>query len=196
MTTFHKAELRRIQIDDWFRGLGFKITVPVSNVANDEIDRRGKAGQALFYRPASSQVSYETFMAASGQDRHWTVTTERDREKVGWEPAAVGYWYWAEVQGVCPRPLTARIKLPTDLATARLLALEEYVIVWHAHHAATNQKLDLRTWSWLRTRFGRFVLGAHECDGVVDIFRGGIRRRSIPRVLGGLRASEVVTNVT
>ena len=47
-------------------------------------------------------MTYATWMSAHGQGKHWTVANEADRAKVGWEDAAQGYWFTAEVAGACP----------------------------------------------------------------------------------------------
>lgn len=183
------VDSRREWIENWYRKLGFNISVPSPKVSRDEYLGKKANDKELFYRPATTEVSYEAFMSAVGQSGHWTVTSEADRAKVGWEPAAKGYWQWAEVSQDCPRLKETWHNL---MPVIRLLALEEYVIMWHAHKAATGQMLDLRTFSWLRTRCGQGALGADGYGGGVRVDWLGASGLSVPFGLGGGRAAEVV----
>ena len=163
------------------------------NVSNQEFYWRKKLGQALFYRPATSEVSYEALMIAFGQQDHWTVTNEADRAKIIWEPAPEGYWFWAEINPHCPR-----IGKIWDMLTVsiRLLSLEEYVIVWHAHKALTGKLLDDTTWNWTRTRFmtdrGSGALTVLEYEGRVCVDARGPKDLAFDFAGGGGRSSEVV----
>jgi len=184
------AQTRNNWFQNWYRELGFNLSVPLPAVSDKEFSRRGDLGQDLFYRPSSSMASYEALMTAVGQSNHWTLT-HGDREKVVWEPTATGYWFWAEVAQDCPRLGTPWNKL-TKVQKLNLLSLEEYVIVWWAHKAATNVMLDAGTWSWLRTRFGRGALHAYECDGRVDASRWNDDVLACPYDFAGGRVAEVV----
>ncbi len=164
--TWDLAEERRAQMEKFYCSRGFNVSVPKPGVSNREFARRRKLGQELFFRFATKTVSYEAFMAAVGQSTHWTVVDEINRAKIGWESAAEGYWFWAEVAESCPRLGTSW----NDLTSAHhLLALEEYVVVWWAYFAETGRKLDVSTWSWLRTPFGQCALSAVEDSGVVCV---------------------------
>ncbi|MDP2631547.1 MAG: hypothetical protein Q8P30_02130 [Candidatus Uhrbacteria bacterium] len=192
------AEERCAWFQRWYNELGFEIEVPVPTiggkaVSNREFDRRAKVGKLLFYRPATSEVSYEAFMTAVGQEDHWTVTDEAEREKVGWEPVETGYWFWAEVQKECPRLKTSCNTLTKKIT---LLSIEEYVIVWCAHKAETGEMLDQATLTWLRTRYrtnsGSGALGAYEFHGRVCVCRYGPEGLSVDCDDCGGRAAEVV----
>lgn len=183
------AEAHRQRFEDWYRSLGFAITVPKPEFSNHEFDRRRKRGQELIFHPATKDVPYEAFMAAVGQSSHWTVTNAAERAKIGWETTATGYWFWADVQDECPRLKTNWNVLSTQI---RLLSLEEYVIVWHATKAMSGRVLDVRTWCWLRTPFGPGALGANEYDGVVSVFGHSVESLSISNGGAGGRALDVM----
>ncbi|MFH1430489.1 MAG: hypothetical protein ABIG71_03125 [Candidatus Uhrbacteria bacterium] len=138
--------------------------IPKPNVSNREFARRRKQGQDLFWRFATDDLSYESFMRAVGQEDHWTVTDEKERAKIEWEPTDHGYWFWAEVQDNCPRLGISHNDLSKQIT---LLSLEEYVIVWHAFKQEHNGTIDVRMWCWLRTRyrFGFFDVGALDASG-------------------------------
>lgn len=157
------AEGRRAWFEDWYRKLGFTVTVPKPPVSNREFARREKAGEALFYRPATCEISYKTFMAAVGQISDWTVMTS-DSAKIDWDPANKGYWFWAEIQK------NSRLTMSWNQLSKqiRLLSLEEYVIVWHAHKA-NGTTLDVNTWCWLKTRFGAGAICICVCDGTFKV---------------------------
>ncbi len=188
------AEERRARFGQWYQGFGFtEVTVPKPDASNREFKRRAEAGQALFYRPATGEVSYEAFMAAVGQGQYWTVVDAVERAKIAWEPADAGYWFWAEVAEVCPR-----LKMPWNNLNAaiHLLALEEYAVVWHALKAQ-GVVLDASTWCWLRTRYkvakGRLsALSAGEAHGRVPVGRGGPENLARAYNNNGGRAAEVV----
>jgi hypothetical protein len=185
------ADKQRQWFEDWYRKLGFAITVPKPAVSNREFARRTKLGQFLVFRPSALSMTYHGFMAAVGQaSSHWTITHD-DRHKIVWEPTEVGYWFWAEVAADCPRLRTTWNSLNQAI---HLLSLEEYVIVWHAYKAKTGQMLDLRTWSWLRTRFGAGALLADGYNGRVGVHGYVAEALSIPHDNGGGRAAEVVKN--
>jgi len=192
MDTHGRAMDRMAWTRSWYRDLGFEIQVPIPDVNDAEYERRKslEIPQAMFYRPATSEVSYEAFMEAVGQGWHWTVG-HADREKIGWEPTAQGYWYWAEVSPECPRLYWTWLNL---MDSVRLLSLEEYVIVWYAHKAATGRDLDVPTWCWLRTRYDLSALDACEHDGEVDINTFGVRGLSRPSNDEGGRATEMIAS--
>lgn len=164
------APARRYWFQNWYRELGFTVSVPFPSVSDEEFNRRKELGQALFYRPPTSEVSYKALMKAVGQGKHWTVTDKDDRKEIGWEPTEKGYWFWAEVAEPCPR-----LGTPWDTLALKqklnLLSLEGYMIVWWAHKADADTLLDTRTWSWLRTRFGYSALVADEYCGRVGVGR-------------------------
>lgn len=204
------AEVYRAWFEAWYRILGFSVTVPRPNVTNREFARRAKKHQELRYEPAASDVPYEAFMRAVGQGDHWTVTDEGERAKIVWEPATTGYWYWADAQDDCPRLGTTW----NDLMRAiKLLSLEEFVKHWHATKAGAFLKelsarqsaagrgkamtvagrmLDVRTWCWLRTRFGQSALYAYAVDGRVNVYGHSADSLSLPDGHGGGRAADVV----
>ncbi len=150
------AAERRNEITAFYRGLGFdtlEIPVPTmggKRVSNNEFGRRAKAGQALFFRPATSLISYNRFMTAVGQMDHWTVLDEAECENIAWEPTETGYWFWAEIQDSCLRVGTSWNDLTAE---HNLLCLEEYMIVWHVMRVLESIMIDCETWSWLRTRY-------------------------------------------
>jgi len=169
------AKARQQEIQEFFNnhGLGH-VVVPLPGISDQEFRDHKKKKQALFFRPATKDLSYEDFMKALGQGNHWTVTDEVERAKIGWEPTEQGYWFWAEIKAKCPRLGTSWHDL-TNKLNLHLLSLEEYVIVWHTHKALTNTMFDRDTWSWLRTRYQRAnnsgVLVVHEWLGLVDVSR-------------------------
>lgn len=185
------ATNRRNWFMDWYYKLGFSLQIPVPPVPDEEYKRRQAMNQDLFYRPPTSEVSYEALMKAVGQDEHWTVVDESDRKKIVWEPAQTGYWFWAEVAQECPRLGTSWNKL-TKEQRLNLLSLEEYALVWWVHKAATSVMLDNRTWSWLRTRFGPNALDASGCLGRVRVCRCHVGGLADPFDFGGGRCAEVV----
>lgn len=163
-----RAEERRLEVEVWYHTLGIVLPVPKPDVSNREFDRRRKAGQELFWRFATNDISYEALMAACGQTNHWTVKGDAERAKIGWEPCTTGYWFWADVQEQCPRLGTPWNTLTTML---HLLSLEEYVITWW-ERKSKGVILDVSTWSWLRTRFVRSgALDANGCNGEVYVNR-------------------------
>lgn len=201
------AEVYRAWFEAWYRSLGFTVTVRKPNVTNREFARRAKKHQELRYEPAASEVPYEAFMIAVGQGDHWTVTDEGERAKIGWEPAATGYWYWADAQDDCPRLSTTWNDLSAQI---RLLSLEEHVKHWHATNAGAllnvlsarrnlgevgakekGRMLDRSTWCWLRTRFGPSALLASEVGGRVNVGRNSAVDLSIPNGNAGGRALDV-----
>ena len=184
---------------DWYYKLGFSLQIPVPPVSDAEYEQRQPLGQELFYRPASSDlsasaqagVSYDALMKAVGQSEHWTLIDKNDRKKIVWESAKAGYWFWAEVAPACPRLGSSWNKLVHEQKLC-LLSLEEYAIVWWAHQAAANIMLDIKTWSWLRTRFGSGALYADECDGWVRVGRWCADALADSYGGAGGRAAEVV----
>lgn len=185
------ATARRYWFQNWYRELGLTVSVPFPPVSDEEFNRRKELGQALFYRPPTSEVSYEAFMSAVGQGEHWTVADESDRKKIVREPTEKGYWFWAEVGENCPRLGTSWNTLVGE-QKLNLLSLEEYVIVWWAQKADIITMLDISTWSWLRTRFGRGALDAREYCGRVDVRRWNARRLACSYGNAGGRLAEVV----
>ena len=183
------AEERRAQIEANFRKRGFEISVPKPSVSNTTLKRWRREGRELFYRPATALVSYETWMTSCGQANHWTVGNQADRAKVAWEPAAVGYWFVAEIASICPRVKTSWNDLTGSI---RLLCLEEYAIVYWTHRDLTGLRIDISTWCWLRTRFGQSALRANDCDGGVDGDGDDASDLSVPCDSEGGRAVEVV----
>ncbi len=188
------AALKRAELfTTWYKMIGFELQIPGPPVDSDEIERRSKLEipQALFYRPATKDVSYTEFMGATGQFYHST-TTGPDSKKIAWEPTDTGYWFWAEISAQTPR-------IPTswDDLTARnqLLSLEEYVIVSNATQAITGGILDAGTENWLRTRYsdnGALVVCSRpEGLGVVG---WGIEALSTQIGHMGGRASEIVNS--
>lgn len=184
------AVARHDWMQNWFRSLGFNLSLPFPPISDEEYKRRQELGQELFYRPASSEVSYEALMKAVGQSEHWTLT-DSDRQKVGWEPAQDGYWFWADVAPNCPRLGTPWNKL-VKKQKLNLLSLEEYVLVWWVYQAETNIRIDTFTWSWLRTRFGQGALGAFGSNGRVYVNRWNAVFLADSYGCEGGRAAEVV----
>lgn len=189
------AEERRVWFQEWYDSLGFKVEVPLPTVngkpvSNREFKRRAEMGQTLSFRPATSEVSYVAFMVV-GQAHHWTLKDD-EQDKIVWEPAQAGYWFWAETVERCPRTGTSHDKLSEQIT---LLCLEEYVIVWHAHKAQTGELLDVHTRTWLRTGY-RFVdvgLGALDAFGWlggVRVLRPGPEDLAVGCAGGGGRAME------
>lgn len=189
------ATARRYWFQDWYRKLGFNLSIPFPPISDEEFKRRKELGQDLFFRPSTLEVSHEALMKALGQDGHWTVVDENDRKKIVWEPTQTGYWFWAEVAQDCPR-LKTPWKTLVKKQKLNLLSLEEYVVVWWAHRAGTNIMLDTKTWSWLRTRFGRSALDADECYGWLCVTGWDGSDLADSFGLGGGRVAEVVQNAT
>lgn len=185
------ATARHYWFQNWYAKLGFNFSIPFPPVSDEEFKLREGLGQALFCRPSALEVSYEALMGALGQGEHWTVTDKDDRKKIVWELAQTGYWFWAEVAESCPRLGTPWNTLVGG-QKLNLLSLEEYVIVWWATKAETNTLLDVRTWSWLRTRFGSSALRAFEYDGGVHVLRWREGYLADSYDNGGGRAAEVV----
>ncbi|MBI2099506.1 hypothetical protein HYT45_03825 [Candidatus Uhrbacteria bacterium] len=190
------AIARRNWFMNWYRELGFSLQIPVPPVPDEEYKSRKEQGQDLFYRPPTSEVSYEALMKAVGQGKCWTVVNGSDRKKIKWEPTQTGYWFWAEVSQDCPRlgtswhGLTRTKEQGLDLLS--LLSLEEYALVWWAHKAATNAILDTGNWSWLRTRFRDSALHASDCYGRVCVDGWDAISIAYPYVNMGGRSAEVV----
>ncbi|MBI4281233.1 hypothetical protein HY625_00245 [Candidatus Uhrbacteria bacterium] len=162
-----ESEKRRAAMEQFYRSIGIFLTVPKPEISNREFDRRRKAGQELFWRFATTLVSYEAFMAACGQAGHWTVTDEAKRAMIVWETAAEGYWYWADVAPSCPRPSTSWNDLTAAIC---LLFIEEYVITWHVSKEVDGVVLDVPSYCWLRTLYNKTgALGASGYDGRVVV---------------------------
>lgn len=188
------AEERRAVVEANFRKRGFEISVPKPNVSNTTLKRWCREGRELFYRPATALVSYEAWLTAHGQANHWTVANEADRAKIGWEAATVGYWFTAEIAPSCPRLKTSWNDLTAPASGIRLLSLEEYALVYWTHRDLTGKRIDISTWCWLRTRFGRSALSASDYDGGVGVSWLDPDYLSIPYDNEGGRAVEVVKN--
>lgn len=185
------AVARQSWFQNWYQGLGFTISVPFPPISDEEFKRREGLDQALFYRPAISEVSHEALMKAVGQGENWTVTNESDRKNIIREPTKKGYWFWAEVAKDCPR-LGASWNTLVKEQKLNLFSLEEYVIVWWVHKADLGIMLDTNTWSWLRTRFGRSALDAGEYSDGVRVDRWGASFLAFSYGRGGGRCAEVV----
>lgn len=162
------ATVRRYWFQNWYRKLGFNLSLPFPPISDEESNRRKELGQALFYRPPTSEVSYEALMKAVGQDEHWTITDNDGSQKITREPTEQGYWFWAEIAQGCPRLGTPWNTLVGE-QKLNLLSLEEYVIVWWAMRVETNIFFDANTWSWLRTPCGHGALGASGYHGGVSV---------------------------
>ncbi|MBI5793842.1 hypothetical protein HZA87_02015 [Candidatus Uhrbacteria bacterium] len=185
------AEERRVALEANFRKRGFEISVPKPSVSNTTLKRWRREGRELFYRPATALMSYAAWMSAHGQAKHWTVVNESDRAKVGWEDGKAGYWFTTQIVPACPQLNTSWNDLT---ASTKLLCLEEYVIVYWTHHDLTGICIDVSTWCWLRTRFGRCALNAIVTDGEVGVSRDDPDSLSVPYAYEGGRAVEVVKN--
>ncbi|MDO8505174.1 MAG: hypothetical protein Q7S48_01155 [bacterium] len=197
-----KLKDRQRAVQKFYTELGIEVVVPKPFVAsNREYSRNRKKNKELFYRPSSSTMGYAKFMKAVGQGKHWTVV-HKDRNRVKWEDAETGYWFWAEVAPKCPRVKTSWSKLITTLK--RLISLEEYVIVWYMCCKA-GETLDISTLSWTRTRYNFANLGESERLGALLAieYEGWINIRwREPESLGvpyddeGGRVAEVVRSVS
>ncbi|GEM_PF-2905586 len=140
---FHMMAQRRQWFECWYEKLGFNVSIPFLFISDEEFARRFQKNEALFYRPPTTEVSYQKFMKAVGYGIHWT-TTSIVRGIL--EPTDTGYWFWAEVAPRCPRldisphAFTDEIEHPNQ----KLISLEEYVIVWFAmiHIDQDSQRLD------------------------------------------------------
>lgn len=185
------ATVRHNWFQGWYAKLGFTVSMPFPPVSDEEFKRRKELGQALFYRPSTSKVSYKALMSALGQGEHWTVVDKENRKKIRWEPSKTGYWFWAEVAESCPR-LDMSWNTLVGEQRHNLLSLEEYVIVWWAYKADTGIMLDTKTWSWLRTRFGQGALYAGGYGGGVNVGGWGVRSLAHSYGGGGGRCAEVV----
>lgn len=156
------ATARRDWFQNWYRKLGFNITVPFPPVSDPEFRRRKGLGQAIFYRPATLEVSYEALMQVFGEGNHWTIKDNDNRQKIKWEPTLTGYWFWAEVAQDCPRINTSWYNFGEE-QMVNLVSIEEYAIIFLITKAETSVSIDVETASWLRTRFDQEVLDA-SCD--------------------------------
>ncbi|MDO8505693.1 MAG: hypothetical protein Q7S48_03900 [bacterium] len=195
------AEERQVAMQAFYASIGITVVVPKPSIASNREYRRIGKGKKLFYRPATSTMAYAAFMTAVGQGQHWTVTHE-DRNRIKWEEAAKGYWFWAEVALRCSRVKTPWKTLIKKLK--RLISLEEYVIVWHMCHKV-GETLDISDWCWTRTRYNfanageKERLGALDVDGYdgeVDIRRASPERLELAYDSGGGLSAEVVQAVT
>lgn len=197
---FNRAEEQQQWFQSWYQKLGFNIIVPQPAVSNSEFARRQKLDQFLVYHPASQAVSYTAFMEAVGQGKHWTVTADV-RRKIQWEETKQGHWFWAEASADCPRLGETWYQLTEKLTgLTKLLSLEEYLFFWYSYQANTNQMIDTRTWSLLRTRYkfsdGRLgALDACGYDGGVFVGNWLPESLGVPYDSIGGRAAEVVLNV-
>lgn len=120
----------------------------------------------------ASSLGYDRFMAAVGQQDHWTVTDVAERKKIRWEPVLTPTWRWIETPDYCPRTGTSWNDLAT-LLPGCMPSLEEYVAAWHATKHEHNRMLDVSIYCWLRTRFGPSgsgALGALGCGGRVGVY--------------------------
>jgi len=191
MQTHGRAMDRMAWTRSWYRDLGFEIKVPVPDVSDVEYERRKslEIPQAMFYRPATNEVDYESFMKTVGEGDQWSVIDPDKRKLVGWELAEVGYWFWADVSAESPRRfmtwygLNASIRLPT---------IEEYASFWHAHLLATGVRLDLRGGTWLKTRYGQGAIGMNGVGPTFYVHRAD--RIDLLAELAGGRAVEVIAN--
>ncbi len=177
---------------NWYKSLGFDLTIPEPPIVSEEIERRSKLEmpQGLFYRPPTKDMSYEDFMRAVGQQADWTLTDKPDLAKIAWEPTETGYWFWADVASIYPRVRTSRNDLAAQI---HLISLEEYIILWHAYKSETNTMLDTGMRTYLRTEHVLSVLSA--CDGGagrVYVGRSGLENLGILSQSTGGRASELV----
>lgn len=174
---------------DWYKRLGFELNLPVPDISEEEYMDRKVKNQELFYRLSVKEMEYDDLMIAVGQKNHFTLTEEDVREKIAWEMNEKGYWFWADVQTECPRLNQTWNGLEKSI---KMLSLEEYIIVWHSRKATTGQMLDVRTWTWLRTRYGQGALFAFECGGEVCVRSYDASYLSVSYGYVGGRAAEVV----
>jgi len=185
------AEERRLDVERWYRSHGFEITVPEPDASNRDFARWEDEEKVLFYRPPTSEVSYEAILIAMGQGGHWTVTDENDRAKIGWKPAKKGYWFLMEAASVCPRSRTCW----NDLGKAiRLPCLEEYAIACWMCRELLGVLMDVGIWCFLRTRFGPRVLFANLFFGELGVGKIDANDLSSTFASGGGRAVEVIPN--
>ncbi|MBI4281434.1 hypothetical protein HY625_01295 [Candidatus Uhrbacteria bacterium] len=167
------AEERRLEIEAFYKSLGFTITIPKLAQSNGQLNDLRKANQEPEYRPSDAEVPYDAFMVAVGQGNHWTVAEYRkykagETSTIGWEPCTHGYWFIADVAPQCPRTGTSWNSLTADTKIP-LLSLEEYVITWH-ERKSKGVTLDIQTWCWLRTRWNKTgALRARGCGGRVRV---------------------------
>ncbi len=186
------AEERRSAIETNLRKRNHIVSVPKPDASNRNFADWKEAGMGLFYRAPDSVVSYTAWMTSHGQAKHWTVADENERKKIVWEPCVIGYWFLAEISLVCPQVKTSWNDLTAPTSGIRLLSLEEYAIVYWTHRDLTGERIDINTWSWLRTRYGLGALRASDDGGGVSVSRGDASYLSAPDDNGGGRAVEVV----
>lgn len=192
------AEERLVETVQFYSARGIHIPIPKPMlddkvISNREFERRRKANQELFYRHSDKLLSYQAFMTANGQAKHWTVAEEAERKKIIWEATEEGYWFWAEVPERCP----GLGETWNDLSgSIRLLSLEEYVVVFHATKFLTSLVIDVTTWCWLRTRCktasGLGALRTYGDSGQVGVFCYSSEGLSELEGNDGGRSSEVV----
>lgn len=168
---YSNAEKCRSAFERWYTVLGLPITVPLPMI-NDEEYHRFKEDQTLIYRPASSEVSYEAFMRAVGQDNHWTLDDDYEDGKIARSIVDHGYWFWADVSSEAPRCGQSREMIFADLSggARKLMLLEEYAIVWWtAKTSQTGVILDHDTYTHLTNQYGDGHLLGHGTDGGIKI---------------------------
>jgi hypothetical protein len=188
---YAEAEARCQLFQDWFKSLGLHGQVPVPDASRREFRRQTELVKKLVCR----WPDHDQFMSAVGQSNHWTVINQADRQKIGWEQAPGLLWFWGEARLDCPRLGQTWNQLAVTPGL-RVISLEEYFALWQAYRVETNQLLDLRTRSWLRTRFGAGALSASEYDCCRVAVNGyAAESLSFPYDYRGGRVAEVVKNV-
>lgn len=171
---FGYADICRDVFERCYFKLGFEIRASLPIVNDEEYLCLIKNNQALIYRPASSEVSYEAFMKAVGQGDHWTLNNDYEPENIEWSVVDRGYWFWADVSPDAPRCGQSRESIFVDLSggSRKLMTLEEYAIVWWT--AKTSQKgvvFDQHTYTYLMNLCGNGSLLGHGTDEGIKIIR-------------------------
>jgi hypothetical protein len=163
---FEKVEARRARIERWFLFYGFEVKIPFPKIENGfkltdaEYSVKQNKGWELFFRPASKEVSYPELIRELGQKFHWTQR-KQVRSNISWQPAKVGYWFWAQIDKPILVSENCRKLIDRYLKSEkRFPCLEEYAIVWHLRKDETGQELDLENWIWLRAFLKNRILSA------------------------------------
>lgn len=155
----------RDTVEDWrtdmanvFLSQGFTIDVPRPAVSSDEFAAR--SGTELVFRPMEVVLPTPGMLAALGLGQDHFVLRPSEKDRIGFAPAAEGYWFLAEVGEAAPRRGGSfegfKKAAPPGWA---ILSLEEYFLAWLVMEKVCGVFLDQDASICLRTTYRDGTVG-------------------------------------
>ena len=154
------AERLAIFFSEFYRRHRFDVEVPYpmgqngNHLSDVYFGMKGEIKQALFYRPATTEVSFVEMMDAMSGTQSWTEYHLELFDAAAWEPTKRGYWFWVDTG--YKRELIKREEQISQEEAKTLMSLEEYIIFYYAL-MSSYPRLEspphlIQLNSWLRTR--------------------------------------------